>query len=313
MRILVVGSGLAGFTVAEALAAQYDVTLLTAETHGYYPRPRLSHAVSSDVDLVLKRFGSLAPLGVMPGVRVEAIDRERQEVVLEDRRALSYDVLILATGSAARIPPALEPYRAQFFTLNSMDDLLALRARRREVGKARWAIVGGGLIGCELASDLDRAGDRVAIFHGGAQLLERQLSEKESQALHEHFLRRGVELFYEQDVREPFPRSRFDAMVVCTGFAPRVKLARDAGLATAQGIVVNDYLRSADPAIYAVGDVAEVGGRLYPFIAPIRSQALWLAQHLAGRSHAPWTPPAFSPAAKIHGFAVQRQAVAVRV
>jgi NAD(P)H-nitrite reductase large subunit len=218
-----------------------------------------------------------------------------------------------ATGSAARIPPALEPHRAQFFTLNSMDDLLALRARRREVGKARWAIIGGGLIGCELASDLKRAGDRVAIFHGGARLLERQLSEEESHALHEHFARLGVELFYELDLREPFPRSRFDAMVVCTGFAPRVELARAAGLATAQGIVVNDYLRSVDPAIYAVGDVAEVGGRLYPFVAPVRSQALWLAQHLAGRSHAPWTPPAFSPAPKIHGFAVQRQAVAVRV
>ena len=99
-------------------------------------------------------------------------------------------------------------------------------------------------------------------------------------------------------------------------FAPAsrrgIELARAAGLATVQGLVVNDYLCSADPAIYAVGDVAEVGGRLYPFVAPIRSQALWLAQHLAGRSHAPWTPPVFSPAVKIHGFAVQRQAVAVR-
>ena len=102
MRIVVVGSGLAGFTVAEALAPQHDVTLVTAETHGYYPRPRLSHAVSNDADLVLKRFGFLAPLGVMAGVRVEAIDRERQEVLLEGQRALLYDVLILATAEQPR-------------------------------------------------------------------------------------------------------------------------------------------------------------------------------------------------------------------
>jgi NAD(P)H-nitrite reductase large subunit len=61
-----------------------------------------------------------------------------------------------------------------------------------------------------------------------------------------------------------------------------VELARDAGLAVAQGIVVNEYQRTGDPAIHAVGGVAEVRGRLYPFVAPIRSQALWLAEILRG-------------------------------
>jgi NAD(P)H-nitrite reductase large subunit len=122
-------------------------------------------------------------------------------------------------------------------------------------------------------------------------------------------------MYYRQDVREIFPRTLYDGVIVCTGFAPRIELARDAGLATAQGIVVNGYLRTEDPAIYAVGDVAQVGGRLYPFVTPVRSQALWLAEHLARRTQAPWQPPAFTPAVKIHGWnpaAVRRHAVAVR-
>lgn len=200
----------------------------------------------------------------------------------------------------------LVPFRPQFLTLNSLDDLLTLRRRRQKAlerkAKPRWAIIGGGLIGCEVASDLDQAGDAVTIFHREARLLELQLDELQSHALHGHFAARGVALHYNQDIREIFPRTLFDGVIVATGFAPRVELAREAGLATARGIVVNSYLRTEDPAIYAVGDVAEFGGRLYPFVSPIRSQALWLAEHLAQRKEAPWTPPHFTPLVKIHGF-----------
>jgi NAD(P)H-nitrite reductase large subunit len=310
MRVVVIGSGLAGVTLAEALVKEpsYQVSIVTAETHGYYSRPRLSHAFSNDAQLVLKDFAALAPVGVFPGVRVEIIDREKQRVYCRTGEILDYEVLVLATGSAARIPPVLVPFRPQFLTLNSLDDVLTLRRRRRKAldrgAQPRWAIIGGGLIGCELASDLSKAGDAVTVYHRESRLLELQFDERQSQALHEHFVSHGIAVHYNQDVREIFPRTLFDGVVVSTGFAPRVELARDAGLASAKGIVVNPYLRTEDPAIYAVGDAAEIGGRLYPFVSPIRSQALWLAAHLARRNDAPWTPPAFTPAVKIHGFSL---------
>lgn len=301
MRVVVIGSGLAGVTVAEALG--HSATLVTAETHGYYSRPRLSHGFSNAASPVLKSFAALEPVEVLAGEQVEAIDRAQRRIHL-GQRALDYDVLILATGSAARIPPVLMPFRPQFLTLNSLDDLLTLRRRREKVKdrKARWAIIGGGLIGCEVASDLSKAGDEVAVFHREDRLLELQFTREQSRALHEHFAALGVEVRYNQDIREIFPRTMYDGVIVSTGFAPRVELAREAGLATARGIVVDSYLRTADPAIYAVGDVAEVAGKLYPFVSPIRSQALWLAAHLAGRSEAPWAPPRFAPIVKIHGF-----------
>lgn len=310
MKIVVAGSGLAGITLAEALAAggRHGVTVVTAETHGYYSRPRLSHGIAlSDeaaTKIVMKRFDALAPVRVLAGTEAARIDRERQRLVLGSGEGLDYDVLILATGSAARIPGPLAAFRAHFMTLNSLDDLLALRRRRSELlakGRVpRWAVIGGGLIGCEVASDLHKAGDTVTIFHRESRLIELQLTESQSQALHEHFTARGVEVRYGQDLEE-LPRG-YDGVIVSTGFAPRIELAKAAGLATARGIVVNEYLRTADPGIYAVGDVAEIGSRLHPFVSPIRSQALWLAGHLEGRSRGAWTPPAFTPVIKIHGF-----------
>ena len=309
MKIVVIGSGLAGVTVAEALGRNHDVTIVTAERHGYYSRPRLSHGMSCDdagaARIVLKPFAALAPVKVVSGTNVEAVDRSGKVLWLPDGENLEYDLLILATGSAARIPPVLAPYRYAFRTLNSLEDLLTLRARRAarlaRGRRPRWAIIGGGLIGCELASDLNAAGDAVTILHREERLLELQLDAEQSAALLQHFERVGVEVRLRQDVRSIDPDA-FDETVVSTGFVPRIELAREAGLPVNRGIVVNNYLKTSDESIFAVGDVAEVGGRLYPFVSPIRSQALWLAEHIEGRNPAPWAPPRFSPIAKIVGF-----------
>lgn len=310
MKVVVVGSGLAGVTVAEALARSpgNQVTLVTKEALGYYSRPRLSHGLALDdaaaAKIVLKGFKDLAPgLRVLQEHEAWLIERERRRLVLRDADALPYDTLILATGSAARVPPALAPFRPSFLTLNSLDDLLTLRERRRRAlrrGVPRWAVVGGGLIGCELASDLDKAGDAVTIFHREARLMELVFSEAQSQALHEHFASLGVEVRYRQDLNV-LPEG-FDGVIVATGFAPRVELAKEAGLETRRGIVVDKLLRTADPHVYAVGDVAEIEGRLYPFVSPIRSQALWLAEHLEGRTQDAWQPKPFPPVVKVHGF-----------
>jgi len=328
MRAVVIGSGLGGVTVAETLAkggGGHDITLVTGETLGYYSRPRLSHGMAladaAAEKILMKRYDAL-PFKVLSDTKVDRIDRESQRVVLQGGKTLDYDVLVLATGSAARVPPPLVKCEV-FLTLNSLAELHQLRARRREaLGRGatpRWAIVGGGLIGCELASDLRKAGDEVTIFHREPRLIELILTEPQSRALHDHFVRTGVEVRYRQDVRSVSAHEvvtaegtagPFDGVVVATGFAPRVELAREAGLPAKRGIVTDAFLRTADPKIYAVGDVAEVEGRLYPFVSPIRHQALWLAQHLEGRAPGPWAPPAFKPVIKVHGFNAEEAATA---
>lgn len=325
MKIVIVGSGLGGVTLAETLAREnrHEVVLLTGETSGYYARPRLSHGFACDdataARIVMRPYSALAGITVMSGVWVERIERDTRKVVLQDGTRIGYDRLVLATGSAARLPPALAPSRDAFFTLNSYADMLAIRARRAErLGAGvvpRWAIVGGGLIGCEVASDLNKAGDAVTLFHIGPRLLEMQLAPEQSEALHQHFADHGVELQFGQDVRAisagdggatiqtaTGSAGPFDGAIVAAGFAPRVELAQAAGLETRRGIVVDDHLRTADPDIHALGDVAERDGRTYAFVVPIRHQALWLAEHLLDRATAGWTPPDFVPIIKIHGF-----------
>jgi NAD(P)H-nitrite reductase large subunit len=326
MRVVVVGSGLAGVTLAGALPG-HEVTLVTAETLGYYSRPRLSHGMALDdaaaAKIVMKPYAALG-VKVLAGTQAVRVDRAHQQLLIAQGAALDYDVLVLATGSASRIPPPLAAWQSHFLTLNSLDDLLRLRQRRAQVlergRRPQWAVIGGGLIGCELASDLARAGDAVTVFHREKRLIELQLTEALSHALQQHFAAQGINVLYGEDVRSVFSGcvqtaardcGPFDGIVVSTGFAPRVELAREAGLATGRGIVVNEYLRTNDPVVYALGDVAEIGGKLHPFVSPIRSQALWLAQHLQGKADAAWQPPAFKPVLKVHGFKPDETAVAM--
>ncbi len=331
MNTVIIGSGIAGITLAEELrklAPSQPVTVLTRETHGYYSRPMLSHGFSrEDVEtkIVLRPFAALRDIGieVREGTDVVAIDRQRQELAFryggtEDR--LTYRHVVFATGSDALIPRPFQAQRELFYVLNSLDDLIELRRLRagiRDQNRVpRWAIIGGGLIGCELASDLAKVGDRVTLFHALPRLMERQLQPGDSAALAELLEKSGAELRLDAAV-QGFARaesghvvrlaqhdeSGFDCIVAACGFSPRVQLARASGLAVNRGIVVNEFLTTADPAVLAIGDVAECAdGRIYAYILPIRSQALWLAKRLCGQIHEPWEPPFFRPKAKVHGF-----------
>lgn len=330
MEIVIVGSGMAGVSLAEELkklVPTWRIAIVTQETHGYYSRPLLSHGFSrEDIEqkIVLRSFDALRSMGIEihAGVEVSAIDRSVKRIALKGTAPaeLGYERLVLAQGSDALIPPPFRPYRDLYYVLNSLDDLLALRRRRGELidcgQRPRWAVVGGGLIGCELSSDLAKAGDDVTLFHALPRLMERQLVEEDSQALARLLQESSVMLRLDCAVTG-FTREygqftvltaggsagSFDGVVVSCGFRPRIDLAKAAGLPTGRGILVDSCLTTADPDIFAIGDVAECAdGRLYAYVLPIRGQALWLARRLAGAEERPWEPPFFKPKAKVHGF-----------
>ena len=331
-RIAVIGSGIAGFTCVEEvrkLGGDCQVSLLTRETGGYYSRPLLSHGFTrADIEtkIVLKPFASLAANGVamLSGAEVLRLDVQAKTVHFRqdgEEQALAYDSLVLATGSDALIPPPFRPQSALFHVLNSLDDLIALRRLRKTIQathpRPRWAVIGGGLIGCEIAADLATAGDEVVLFHALPRLMERQLAEEDSArlliVLQESL---GVAVRLDQAVQgfsgmgtelsvslAEDCMAGFHGIIVACGFRPRIELAQAAGLATCRGIVVNEFLTTSDPDIYAIGDSAELpDGRLYAYVTPARSQALWLAKHLTGLEAHAWTVPIFKPKAKVPGF-----------
>lgn len=329
MHVVIIGSGVAGVTFAEkyrALAADSEITLVTRETGGYYSRPLLSRGFSkNDIEqsIILKPFEALRNnrIDVLCGTEITAIHRSDRTIELKDagrQKPLSYDRLIIAQGSAAFIPPPLRPYRPLFFCLNSLADLKVLRKFRQGfLGQNRrphWAIIGGGLIGCEVASDLAVSGDPVTLFHVMDRLMERQLEAEDSQRLLEILKTSGVDVLLNQSVQSLARdgdkvsvtnggAAEFDGVIVACGFKPRTEPAQQAGLDVGRGIKVNGGLQTGDPDIFALGDVAELpNGKLYAYILPIRSQAQWLAGRLAGREDSDWTPPAFTTKAKVHGF-----------
>lgn len=337
MHVVIIGSGVAGICFAEKfrVLTRNEITLVTQEHDGYYSRPLLSRGFSrTDIEqsILLKSVDKLREgnINVLSGGEVTAIDRTTRTIAIQgscQEKSLQYDQLILALGSAAFIPPPFRAYQNLFHCLNSLDDLRALRKFRRELInqslRPSWAVIGGGLIGCELASDLAIAGDDVTLYHAMDRLMERQLVEEDSELLLKVLQETGIRVLLNQSVKE-FIReedkicvrsettAEFDGLVVSCGFKPRTELAEQAGLAVARGINVNHCLQTSDPFIYALGDVAELpDGKLYPFILPIRSQALWLAEFLANQSNgsivatedsAGWRPPVFTTKAKVHGF-----------
>lgn len=328
-NIVVVGSGVGGVTFAEkyrALAPEAKITLVTKEQDGYYSRPLLSRGFTKEnieQSIILKSFEQLptANIDLLAGASVVNIDRSRKSVLVENAgssQAIPYDVLVLALGSAAFIPPPFAPYQDMFFCLNSLADLKALRRYRQSFidhgQNPHWAVVGGGLIGCEVASDLAVAGDKVTVYHAMDRLMERQLAAEDSAKLLGVLQASGVEVLLNQNVKS-FAKAgakmavvtdverQFDGVIVATGFKPRIDLAVQAGLATGRGIKVNNFLQTNDDSVYVLGDAAEFpDGKTYAYILPIRNQALWLAGYLAGQNQAPWTPPAFTTKAKVHNF-----------
>ncbi len=329
MRIIIIGSGIAGVSFAEkfrSLSADADITLISRENDGYYSRPLLSRGFSkNDIEqsIILKTFDKLraANIGVIGGVEVTAINRADKTVAVtgsDQENVLHYDKLVLATGSAAFIPPPFRSYQSLFYCLNSLGDLKALRQLRlRLLNQQRspeWAIIGGGLIGCELASDLAVSGDKVTLFHATERLMERQLVADDSALLLKVLQSSGVTVLLNQGVQgfskhddkvcvQADVTTTVDALIVACGFKPRTELAELAGLDVGRGIKVDTFMQSSDADIYALGDVAELpDGKLYAFILPIRSQAHWLAGFLVGQNLQAWTPPVFSTKAKVHGF-----------
>ena len=331
LSILIVGSGLGGVTLAEELrklAPEKPIHLVTQETHGYYARPMLSHAFTRDdieEKIILKSFDALRALGIMvdEGWTVTAIDPSKHQVSMErsgTSQTLDYQTLVLAQGSEAFVPAPFRPFLPHLLTVNSLDDVIALRRLRANTlaqgEKPRWALIGGGLIGCEVASDMARAGDDVTLIHPLPKLMERQLEDEDAVLLQSVLEQQGVKVLTSTtatEIQNAEDRKQiltdrgmlgpFDGVLLCTGFKPRTQLAEAAGIQTGRGIKVDPNLRTSINDIYAVGDAVEIeDGRVFAYILPVRQQASWLARHLSGESQDPWTPPDFKPRAKVQGF-----------
>jgi NADPH-dependent 2,4-dienoyl-CoA reductase/sulfur reductase-like enzyme len=269
-NVVIVGGGLAGAKTAEALRGKgYDgpVTLLTAEQHLPYERPPLSKGYlagkSTFDDAVVHpaEWYEQNDVSLRRGTEVVAVRTDTAEIELADGSRLGYGALVLATGSEPRRLPI--PGAESALTLRNREDADAIRACFGE-GR-RLAIVGGGWIGLEVAAAARDKGTEVTVLEA-AELPLLAVLGREMAAVFANLHRdNGVDLrldvsiagIGEDGVRladgTAIPA---DAVVMGVGARPRIDLAASADLEIDNGILVDASLRSSNPAIFAVGDIA---------------------------------------------------------
>ncbi|WP_225636881.1 NAD(P)/FAD-dependent oxidoreductase [Streptomyces solaniscabiei] len=297
-RVVVIGAGLAGVTLARRLGELGTPALLVGdEEHRPYNRVLLAEVLAG-------RFGpevtALPAPAELTRARVTGIDRAGRTVRCADGSVIAYDTLVLATGSNAVLPPLrglFTPDRELpegVHAFRTMDDCLALSKAVRP--GVRAVVVGGGLLGVSAARALAVRGAQVVLAQQSERLMERQLDPAASALVRRHLEDLGVEVHTEcrvRDVRSVGGAVRSvemadgyalgaDLVVLACGVRPRVGLAQAAGLDVAKGVVVDDELRTCDPHIRAVGDCAEHAGTVYGLAAPALEQAGVLAALLAG-------------------------------
>ena len=308
-RIVVVGAGAAAFRFLAAYRERNDrdeITVLSREPDAFYNRVLLPEYVSDHLSwrqLQKLRRGDDERLRVrlLTGRTAERIDRERQVVTDDAGVEHGYDRLVLATGSRSFVPRDVPVQLPGVFTMRRRSDADALRAYLADNPSGRIAgrhvlVVGGGLLGLELAAALRTARVRVTIVQRAGRLMERQLDGTASRLLAEDVAARGIQTYFRNEVATVFreagsgllvtfksgKRIGCDAIVYAIGTRPNLELAREAGLPCRRGVTVDDRLRTADPRIYAIGEVAEWRGRRYGITAAAEQQADVLAQALSG-------------------------------
>lgn len=306
--IVIIGSGLAGIGVAREFRKrdrQTSLTLVTADTGDFYAKPSLSNALAAGKaaeQLVVTPAAQLASqlgIAMRTQTRVAAIRPDAHRLLTADGEEIGYSRLVLASGAEPIRLPLAGDGAGDVLSVNNLADYAAFR--QKLVGKHRVALLGAGLIGCEFANDLRSAGIEVDVFDLAPQPLGRLLPPRAAAYFRDRLAAAGVRFHFSVSIANVVRRGEAyrltdsggaeheaDLVLSAVGLKPALGLAQSAGLATNRGIVVDRQLRSSAPDIFALGDCAEVGGLLLPFVMPIMQAVRTLGETLA----APDAPPA---------------------
>jgi nitrite reductase (NADH) large subunit len=323
-RLVLVGAGMAGLKLLEELKAacpgRYNVTVVGAEPEPAYNRVLLSSLLAgeaSDEDLALKDRAWYGANGyrLFTGAEARSIDRAAKRVMLRDGRLIAYDRLVLATGSEAIRLPLPGAHLAQVLTFRDRCDAMRLSALARP--DARAIVVGGGLLGLEAAYGLAKLGCAVTVVHLADRLMERQLDAHGAATLRRAMEAKGVSFVLGAQSQAILGETHVaglelasgevlpaDMVVMACGVRPNATLGRDAGLEVRRGIVVDDALRTSDPAVHAIGECAEHRGVVYGLVAPAYEHARTLAAHLAAAPSAAYAGSVLSTNLKVSGVDV---------
>ena len=319
-RIVVIGAGAGAYGFVKSyreLNPEDEIIVFSKENFPFYNRVMLPDYISGHQrwDQLLKMTDEEEPaynIRLHRGVSVEHIDRQRKSVTDSRGIKTAYDILLIATGSRATVPRNV-PSLPGIFTMRNRSDADSFKKHVPKNGHV--LIVGGGLLGLEMAASLREMGIKITIVQRISRFLNRQLDMLGSQLLHEEMVDQGCDIYYDDEVELFYGRSKLtgvglksgrrincDAMIIAIGTTPNLELARACGLECKQGVVVNERLQTSDTDIFAVGEIAEFKGVLYGITAAAEQQADIMARYLSGDIAAFYEGSVFMNIIKIHGF-----------
>lgn len=310
-KIIIIGAGSAGLGFINAyreLNSTDEIHVFSKEIYPFYNRVLLPDYISGEqsweqlVKLREDQFGE-ANIVVHKGVSIEHIDRKAKVVIDSSGIEHSYDKLLLGTGSRAFMPKGV-PRLPGIFNMRSRldaDSLMPFLTPSDQRSEPHAVIVGGGLLGLELAASLRQIGVRITVVQRGGRFMERQLDPLASELLYLELLDRGIDIYFNEEVQTFFGIEQLEGIqlksgrklscqvvVMAIGTVPNTELAQASGLSCNRGVVVNDYLQTSDPDIFAAGELAQWNGQMWGITLAAEQQAETAARFMAGDLSQPY-------------------------
>lgn len=300
-KLVLIGNGMAGVRTIEHLLKlspeSYDITIFGSEPHPNYNRIMLSSVLAGGADMkeiVINDWEWYKENNITlhTGHKVTSIDTERKKITSQLGIEVDYDAVIIATGSNPFMLPLPGADKKGVIAFRDINDCEVMIDASKNYKKA--VVIGGGLLGLEAARGLLHLGMEVNVVHIHSYLMERQLDEAASKMLQRELEAQGMQFLLQKNTASIKGKRRAsglaftdgteidgDLVVMAVGIKPNIELARSSGIEVNRGIVVNDFMQTNIPGIYAVGECAEHRGIAYGLVAPLYEQGAVLAKHLA--------------------------------
>lgn len=323
-KIVLIGNGMAGVRSIEEILKinpeRFHITIFGEEPYPNYNRIQLSKVLQGDTDLsdiTLNDWNWYEENNIQlyPGEMVTKIDTENKKVHTSKERVVEYDKLIIATGSLPFIIPVPGHDKKGVTAFRDIKDCEKMISASKEFKKA--AVIGGGLLGLEAARGLLNLGMEVDVIHIADFLMERQLDETAGKMLQKELEKQGMNFLMQKQTAEITGENRVegirfndgeeiqtDLVVMAVGIRPNAGLAKENGIGVNRGILVNDYMETDIPDVYAVGECAEHRGTVYGLVAPLYEQGKAMAAHICGVDAAGYEGSVLSTQLKVSGVDV---------
>ncbi|WP_100404648.1 nitrite reductase large subunit NirB [Bacillus solitudinis] len=299
-KLVLIGNGMAGIRTLEEIIKKdpnrYDMTVFGEEPHPNYNRILLSSVLQGDADvndIVLNDYDwyEQNQVQLYTGDPVVKVDTEQQVVYSKKGISCSYDKLIFATGSNAFMLPLPGADLEGVIAFRNIKDCETMIETSKKHKKA--VVIGGGLLGLEAARGLLNLDMEVDVIHIADFLMERQLDQPAGKLLKEELEAQGMRFHLQKHTQQIIGKDRVtgllfkdgtkldaDLVVMAVGIKPNIALAQEAGLTVERAIVVDDFMQTNAPNVYAVGECAQHRGIAYGLVAPLYEQGKVLAEHI---------------------------------